>query len=100
VRSDTRGSGLAAYSTVGSGMLIAFATAPGKTAEDGTGAHSPFTSALVKHLRTPKLEVNQLFTRVRVDVAAATERRQVPWVNSSLLGEVYFTEERKSSTAN
>jgi uncharacterized caspase-like protein len=72
-------------------MLIAFATAPGKTALDGTGAHSPFTSALLKHLATPGIEVNQMLTRVRVDVVAATERAQVPWVNSSLMGEIYLT---------
>lgn len=90
-RSGSRGSGLAAYSSVASGMLIAFATAPGKTALDGSGTHSPFTAALLKHIATPGIEVNQMLTRVRVDVAAATERAQVPWVNSSLMGEIYLT---------
>ena len=85
-----RGSGLIGYQSVGSGTLIAFATAPGNTAEDGNGAHSPFTAALLKHIGTPGLEVNQMLTRVRVDVAAATERKQIPWANSSLLGEVYL----------
>lgn len=85
-----RGAGLAAYQSVGTGTLIAFATAPGSTAADGEGSHSPFTTALVKHITTPGIEVNQMLTRVRVDVAAATERKQVPWVNSSLLDEVYL----------
>ena len=89
-RSITRGSGLSGYTTVGSGTLIAFATAPGTTAEDGSGNHSPFTAALLKHIGTPKLEVNQMLTRVRIDVAAATGKRQIPWVNSSLLGEVFL----------
>jgi uncharacterized caspase-like protein len=31
-----------------------------------------------------------MLTRVRVDVAAATERKQIPWVNSSLLGDVFL----------
>lgn len=89
-RSTSRGSGLIAYQSVSSGTLIAFATAPGNTAADGTGAHSPFTTALLNHIGTSGIEVNQMLTRVRVDVAAATERKQIPWVNSSLLGEVYL----------
>jgi hypothetical protein len=71
-------------------MLIAYATEPGKTAIDGTGTNSPFTTALLRHIRTPGLEVNQMLTRVRVDVVAATSRQQTPWVNSALLGEVYL----------
>ena len=94
-RSAGRGAGLSGYEAVGAGTLIAFATAPGNTAADGSGTHSPFTVALLKHIGTPKLELNQMLTRVRIDVAAATEKKQVPWVNSSLLGEVYLTAQRQ-----
>jgi uncharacterized caspase-like protein len=31
-------------------------------------------------------------TRVRAEVVAATKGKQVPWSNSSLLGEVYLAE--------
>ncbi len=89
-RSAAVGAGLAAYSTLGTGTLIAFATAPGQVALDGDGANSPFTTGLLKHLRTPGLEVRQMLTRVRGDVAGATHNRQVPWDNSSLFGEVYL----------
>ena len=89
-RSTAVGTGLAAYSTLGTGTLIAFATAPGKVALDGTGANSPFTQGLVKHLRTPDLEVRAMLTRVRADVMAATGNKQLPWDNSSLMGEVYL----------
>jgi tetratricopeptide (TPR) repeat protein len=89
-RSGRSGAGLAGYSTISSGMLIAFATAPGKTAEDGDGAHSPFTAALLKHLKTPKLEINQMMNRVRADVHEATKKAQTPWTNSSLMGDVYL----------
>ena len=95
-RSSRRGSGLSGYESVGSGTLIAFATGPGNTAEDGSGAHSPFTTALLKHIGTPKLELNQMLTRVRIDVAAATAKKQIPWVNSSLLGEVYLSQKQRS----
>ena len=67
--------------------------ASGQTALDGSDGNSPFTSAFVKHVRTPGIEVNQMLTRVRVEVASATKNRQVPWANSSLLGEVYFAGE-------
>jgi len=89
-RSAAVPAGLAAYATVGTGTLIAFATAPGQTALDGSGGNSPFTTAFVKHVRTPGIEVNQMLTRVRIEVAAATKNRQVPWANSSLMGEIYL----------
>jgi uncharacterized caspase-like protein len=92
-RSAAVPAGLAAYATVGTGTLIAFATAPGQTALDGAGGNSPFTAAFVKHVRTPGIEVNQMLTRVRVEVASGTKNRQVPWANSSLLGEVYLAGE-------
>jgi hypothetical protein len=36
---------------------------------------------------------------VRVEVAESTKRNQIPWVNSSLLGEVYLAGEPKSAQA-
>ena len=95
-RSIDAGSGLAAPTapnsgaTLGAGTLIAFATAPGQVALDGQGANSPFSAALSHHIGTPGLEVQQMLTRVRAEVVAATKNKQVPWSNSSLLGEVYL----------
>ncbi|NOJ50724.1 caspase family protein [Bradyrhizobium archetypum] len=92
------GSGLAAPASLGAGAthgagtLIAFATAPGQVALDGEGANSPFSAALSRHIGTPGLEVQQMLTRVRAEVFAATKGKQVPWSNSSLLGEVYLAE--------
>ncbi|NOJ43495.1 caspase family protein [Bradyrhizobium australiense] len=83
---------LGAGSTRGAGTLIAFATAPGQVALDGEGANSPFSAALSRHIGTPGLEVQQMLTRVRAEVVAATKGKQVPWSNSSLLGEVYLAE--------
>jgi tetratricopeptide (TPR) repeat protein len=77
-------------STLGAGTLIAFATAPGQVALDGDGANSPFSAALSRHIGTPGLEVQQMLTRVRAEVVAGTHNKQVPWSNSSLLGEVYL----------
>ncbi len=95
-RAIEAGSGLAAPAalgsgaTLGAGTLIAFATAPGQVALDGEGANSPFSAALSRHIGTPGIEVQQMLTRVRAEVVAATKNKQVPWSNSSLLGEVYL----------
>ena len=82
--------GLGAGATLGAGTLLAFATAPGQVALDGDGANSPFSAALGRHISTPGLEVQQMLTRVRSEVVSATKNKQVPWSNSSLLGEVYL----------
>ena len=68
--------------------MIAYATQPDNVALDGGGRNSPFTSALLKHIATPGLEVGSLMRRVRSDVVAATREKQVPWDHSSLMGDV------------
>lgn len=88
-RSTALGRGLARLET-GLGTMISFATQPGNVALDGSGKNSPFTTALLKHIDTPGLDVAQLMRRVRVDVIKATSSRQVPWSNSSLTGDFYF----------
>jgi len=88
-RSLTVGQGLASVNA-GIGTLITFATSPDTTALDGSGRNSPFTAALLNHIRTPGLEVRTMLTRVRADVIKATNERQVPWDHSSLTGEFYF----------
>lgn len=83
-------SGLSTGGTLGTGTLLAFATAPGQVALDGEGGNSPFSRALGRHVATPGLELQQMLTRVRSEVVASTKGQQVPWSNSSLLGEVYL----------
>ena len=74
----------------GVGTLIAYATAPDTVALDGKGDHSPFTASLLAHIETPGLEIGQLLKKVRADVIGATDRAQVPWDHSSLVGDFYF----------
>jgi uncharacterized caspase-like protein len=69
---------------------VAFATQPHRVAADGNSRNSPFTTALLKHLATPKLELRTLFTRVRADVVTATKGTQRPEVSDSLVGEFEF----------
>ena len=89
-RSALVGRGLAGIDTNRASTLIAFATAPGEIAADGSGADSPFSTALAQHIGTAGLDVRQMLTRVRADVKAATGNVQVPWVNESLDADFYF----------
>jgi uncharacterized caspase-like protein len=70
-------SGLTAVDA-GRGTLIAFATAPNKIALDGRERNSPFTAALLRHIRTPGLDIAFVMRRVTADVEAATTGAQVP----------------------
>jgi uncharacterized caspase-like protein len=84
------GSGLAEMKS-GEGTLIAFATGPGQTALDGdTGGNSPFTRALLAHIATPGVEIQQAMTQVRADVSAQTAKQQLPWGHTNLTGAVYL----------
>ncbi len=73
-----------------SGTLVAFATAPGSVASDGTGKNGLYTQHLLANLGQPGLPVEQLFKRVRVGVMKDTRNAQVPWESSSLVGDFYF----------
>lgn len=87
VASRSIGRGLARIEPTVTDTLIAFAAKAGSTADDGNGLHSPFTSALLKNLQTPGLDLRIAFGRVRDDVLAATNHRQEPFVYGSLGGQ-------------
>lgn len=72
------------------GSIVAYATAPGTVAADGTGRNSPYTAGLLQAMRAPGLGIEQLFKQVRIQVAKATDNRQVPWESSSLMGDFFF----------
>ena len=73
------------------GALIAYATAPGATAEDGPpGTNSVFTRHLAKEMLTEGVEVEQMFKNVRVKVMRDTQERQIPWVNTSMTRNFSF----------
>lgn len=87
-RSGTRG--LAQSYTEGSGSIIAYATAPGRTASDGAGENGLYTQELLKAINTPGLEIGMVFRRVLANVKKISDGKQLPWTNSSLEGEFYF----------
>jgi hypothetical protein len=81
--------GLALMNAPG-GTLIAYATAPGAVASDGNGRNGLYTEELLRNLRTPGLDVEEVFKRVRVGVRAKTQGQQTPWESSSLVSNFYF----------
>jgi uncharacterized caspase-like protein len=75
----------------GEGTLIAFATGPGQTALDGQeGTNSPFTRALLANIATPGIEIQQAMTKVRAQVNEETNKGQLPWGHTNLIGTVYL----------
>lgn len=80
------GRGLAGVEPSRPNTLIAFAAKAGSTASDGDSKNSPFTTALLKHLAQPGLELGKAFRLVRDDVMNATGNRQEPFVYGSLGG--------------
>lgn len=89
-RRGTKGEGLA-FMNAPSGSLIAYSTAPGKTALDGRGDNSPYTSALLQHISTPNITILQMFQKVRSTVRSQSNYEQTPWESTSLNGDFYFT---------
>jgi hypothetical protein len=86
-RSTSVGQGLAPIQS-GVGTMIVYATQPDAVALDGTGRNSPFTTALLKHLPAAGQDIALVMRRVRADVIAATDEKQIPWDHSSLVGDV------------
>ena len=73
------------------GTLLAYSTAPGQIAEDGSGENSVYTKALSLAIRIPGAKVEEEFKRVRIEVMTRTLDEQVPWESSSLTGNFYFS---------
>jgi hypothetical protein len=81
------------------GTLVVFATAPGSVAADGVGANSPFTSAMLRHMEEPGVEIRDVLSEVRHDVVQATRGAQVPWENSALEGRFFLKASPKPTDA-
>ena len=86
------GHGLAIVDTKAgaSGSFISYSTSPGAEAEDGSGADSPYTSAVLSIARQPNLPIEEVFKRIRVAVAQSTDGRQIPRESSSLTADFKF----------
>lgn len=91
-RSSARG-----LSVVGSqppGSIVAYATSAGSVAQDGTGRNGIFTAELLKQLRTPGLEIKEVFNRTGAAVQSASSGKQIPAVYNQFFGNAYLAGSR------
>ncbi|MDO9071835.1 MAG: caspase family protein [Rubrivivax sp.] len=72
------------------GSLIAFATAPGSVASDGSNANGLYTQHLLANIERPGTPIEEVFKRVRLGVRLDSNGSQVPWESTSLEGDFYF----------
>jgi hypothetical protein len=100
--SGSAGHGLAMVDakTGAPGTFVSYSTSPGAEAEDGNGADSPYTTALLSAAREPGLPIEEAFKRVRVAVNKATDGRQTPWESSSLTEDFKFIAASGPAAAN
>jgi uncharacterized caspase-like protein len=71
------------------GMIIAYATQAGRTADDGRGRNSPFTTACLKHIEASD-EIGMVFRHISSDVYETTRQTRLPELSLSLIGEFYL----------
>jgi|GEM_PF-416126 hypothetical protein len=72
------------------GTFIAFATAPGSVASDGSGDNGLYTQELLKALRMQNMRIEDVFKEVRKNVYQISDKKQVPWENSSIFSDFFF----------
>jgi hypothetical protein len=94
---SANGTGLA-FMNAPTGSLIAYATSPGRTASDGSGSNGLYTSALLENLKTPGINILQMFQTVRRTVSAKSAKQQIPWESTSLTADFFFV--NSSSNTN
>jgi formylglycine-generating enzyme required for sulfatase activity len=81
------------------GSLVAYATAPGSVAADGSGRNGVYTSHLLQNMRIPGVPIEQVFKNVRIGVMKETGNKQIPWETSSLTGNVIFRSTAENLTS-
>jgi hypothetical protein len=81
------------------GSLLAYATSPGKGAEDGSGKNGLYTESLLRELSRRDTRIEDALKRVRLNVRLASQGKQVPWESTSLETDVFlFNEGQKKLT--
>lgn len=72
------------------GTIIAYATSPGQKAADGKENQGVYTGALLTHIATKRLTIENMFKRVRHTVSSQTHNQQITWEHTSLMGDFFF----------
>ena len=92
------GGGLASINNV-TGIFVAYATAPGKIAQDGEGRNGLFTEYLKQYINQEGLKIEEVFKEVGREVQQKSNRGQTPWTSSSVYGDFYFTLPKAQATS-
>ena len=95
-KSGTKGLGLVKMEAP-TGTIIGYATKAGEVAVDGDGANSPYVQGLVKYINSPGLKVEEVLKKTRVWVSEMTNGKQIPWDESSLMGDFYFVDDYEAN---
>lgn len=72
--------------------LLAYATAPGNIASDGSSAHGLYTEALLNEMKVQDAKIEDVLKRVRLKVRIASLGKQVPWETTSLESDFSFND--------
>jgi Caspase domain len=70
--------------------LLAYATAPGNVAADGSATNGLYTENLIKELSIKGTRFEDALKRVRTSVRIASGGTQVPWESTSLESDVFL----------
>ena len=84
-------SGLALVEPIHS-MAIAFNAAPGTVAPDEPGPYGAYASAFTEMISAGGLDLDNLFSWLRLRVSDVTKGAEVPWSVSQIDGPFYMTE--------
>jgi len=89
-RSGSRG--LSVLSSQPPGSIIVYATSAGSVAREGAGRNGIFTAELLKNLKIPGLEIEEVLNRTCSAVQEATYGEQNPAVYKQFFKSFYFNE--------
>ena len=82
-------SGLAQIAGPPAGTILGFATAPGDVAYEGEGDYSVWTESLATELLAiPGRDLEGVLQATRATVYGQTDNQQLPWTNTSMLGDL------------
>ena len=70
-------------------MIISYACSP-RALTKKTDPERLFTSALLQHMKTVQIELNEVFEQTRADVAQKSDGQHIPWFSSSVSKEFFF----------
>jgi len=71
------------------GTIISYATQAGRTADDGDGRNSPYTTSFLQHIQD-KDNVSTVFQTISAGVYERTKGTQVPELSLSFFGQFYL----------